>query len=88
MTKMAAMPIYGKSLQKSSSSEPACGFPRNLVCSIGDSCPFLFYTNDDLGVTLTYFTARSDLVTKGFSMGKWENSGYLRNYCSHWPENL
>ena len=21
-------------------------------------------------------------------MGKWENSGYPRNYCNQWPENL
>ena len=39
MTKMAAMPIYGKNLKKSSSPEPAGRFPRNLVISIGDSCP-------------------------------------------------
>ena len=39
MTKMAAMPIYGKNLKKSSSPEPAGRFPRNLVCNIGDSCP-------------------------------------------------
>ena len=38
MTKMAAMPIYGKNLKKSSAPEPAGRFPRNLVCSIGDSC--------------------------------------------------
>ena len=38
MTKMAAMPIYGKNLKKSSSPEPEGRFPRNLVCSIGDSC--------------------------------------------------
>ena len=38
MTKMAAMPIYGKNLKKSS-PETAGRFPRNLVCSIGDSCP-------------------------------------------------
>ena len=37
MTKMAA--IYGKNLKKSSSPEPAGRLPRNLVCSIGDSCP-------------------------------------------------
>ena len=37
MTKMAAMPIYGKNLKKSSSPEPAGRFPRNFVCSIGDS---------------------------------------------------
>ena len=24
----------------------------------------------------------------GFSIGKWENSGYFRNYCSQWPDNL
>ena len=39
MTKMAAMPIYGKNLKKSTSPEPSGRFPRNLVCSIGDSCP-------------------------------------------------
>ena len=38
MTKMAVMPIYGKNLKKSS-PEPAGTFLRNLVCSIGDSCP-------------------------------------------------
>ena len=38
MTKMAARPIHGKNLQKSSSPEPAGRFSRNLVCSIGDSC--------------------------------------------------
>ena len=39
MTKMAATPIYGKTLQKSSSPEPAGRFSRNLVCSIRDSSP-------------------------------------------------
>ena len=39
MTKMAAMPIYDKNLKKSSSPEPVGRFPRNLICSIGDSCP-------------------------------------------------
>ena len=34
MTKMAAMPIYGKNLKKSSSPEPIAGWPWNLVCSI------------------------------------------------------
>ena len=33
-------------------------------------------SNDDPGVTLTYFTARSNLVT-GFSAGKKENSGFF-----------
>ena len=34
MTKMAAMPIYGKNLKKSSSPQPIAEWPWNLVCSI------------------------------------------------------
>ena len=39
ITKMAATPIYGKNLKKSSSPEPEGRFPRNLVCSIRGSSP-------------------------------------------------
>ena len=67
MTKMAATPIYGKNPSKSS-PEAAGRFSRNLVCSI------IVYINDDPGVTLTYITAWSNLIT-------WENSGFFRNYC-------
>ena len=42
MTKIAAMPIHGKNLHKSSSPEPVGRFPRNLVCIIEDSCPSEF----------------------------------------------
>ena len=40
MNKIAAMPVYDKKkkLKKSSSPEPADRFPRNLVCSIRNSC--------------------------------------------------
>ena len=34
MTKMAAVPIYGKNLKKSSSLEPIDPWPWNLVCRI------------------------------------------------------
>ena len=34
MTNMAAMPIYGKNLKKSSSTKPIDRWPWNLVCSI------------------------------------------------------
>ena len=34
MTNMAAMPIYGKNLKKSSSPEPIDPWPWNFVCSI------------------------------------------------------
>ena len=42
MTKMAAMPIFGKTFQKSSSPEPAGRFQQNLVCSVWDSCHLKF----------------------------------------------
>ena len=38
MTNMAAMPIYGRTLQKFS-SEPMDRFLQNLLVSIGDSSP-------------------------------------------------
>ena len=62
MTKMAAMPIYGKnpSLIFSRTSRPIAtkhgmwhwGLLLSIVCS-----------NDDPEVTLTYFMARSNFVT-------------------------
>ena len=54
--------------------------PRGLL-------PIIVCSNDDPGVTdLFYGKVKSGNL--GFSMGTWENSGYLRNYCSQWPENL
>ena len=53
MTNMAAMPIYGKNLKNSSSLEPKLEYYQ--VCS-----------NDDLGLTLTYFIAMSNLVHYAF----------------------
>ena len=35
------------------------------------------YINDDSMLTLTYFTARSNLVKYASSMGKAENSGFF-----------
>ena len=66
MTKMAAMPIYGKNPLKvffSGTGRPISmklgmwhrGLQSIIICS-----------NDDLWVTLTYFTARSNLVTYAF----------------------
>ena len=63
MTKMAAMPIYGKNSSKiffSRTGEPIFTklgmYHRGLL-------PIIVYINDDPGVTLTYFTARSNLET-------------------------
>ena len=58
------MPIYSKKLKKKSSSlEPKGQWPWNLVYSIGCmSTTNQICSNDDPGLTLTYFRARSNLV--------------------------
>ena len=66
MTKMAAMPIYGKNLKKNLLhwNQKADDLESWHVASgarVGPSC-----SNDDPGLTLTYFTARSNLVPYGF----------------------
>ena len=65
MTKMAAMLIYGKNLKKSSSA--VSGVRLLPSCS-----------NVDPELTLTYFTARSNLVPYAFV---WEK-GFFQFLCS------
>ena len=57
------VPYMVKTLQKSSSPEPPGRLPWNLVYSIGDSGPIIICSNDDPGMTMTYFIPRSNLVT-------------------------
>ena len=67
MTKMVVMPIYDKNLKKSSSTK------RPMTFNLGMQHRVLEYyqvcSNDDPGLTLTYFTARSKLVPYAF---EWE----------------
>ena len=63
MTKMAAMPIYGKTLKK-------IFFSRTkgpMTLCIGS---IIVCSNDDPRLTLTYFIARSNLVSYAFIWGK------------------
>ena len=66
MTKMAATPIYGKNPSKIFLS----GTGRPISMKLGMQHPGLqpvkVCSNDDPGVTLTYFTAKSKFVTKVF----------------------
>ena len=66
MTKMAAMPIYGKNLKKIFFS----GTKRPMTLNLGMHHRVLEYyqvcSNDDPGMTLTYFTARSNLFPYAF----------------------
>ena len=63
ITKMAAMPIYGKKPLKTI-------FPGNTRQLLMKICikhqrpkPFIICANYDPGLTLTYFTARSNFAT-------------------------
>ena len=39
-------------------------------------------SNDDPGLTLTYFTARSNLVPSAFVQENGKTMDFFRNYCS------
>ena len=60
MTNMAAMPIYGKNLKKSSSPEPMT-LKLSMCHRVWEY--YQGYTNYDPGLTMTFFTPRSYLVT-------------------------
>ena len=66
MTNMAAMPIYGKNLKKIFFS----GIKRPMTLKVGMRYRVLkcyqVYSNDDPVLTLTYFTAMSNLVHYAF----------------------
>ena len=66
MTKMATMPIYGKNLKKIFFS----GTKRLIALKLGIQHRMLeyykIYSNDDPGLTLTYFMARSNLIPYAF----------------------
>ena len=84
MTKMAAMPMYGKTLKKSSSQGPKGWWPWKLVCGIGYSSTtkiFKWWPWDDLD--LFYGTVKFGPLC--FCMGeKSKTMDFLRNYCSLW----
>ena len=76
MPKMAAMPIYTKNLNKIFFS----GTKRPMALNFGMHHWVLEYyqicSNDDPGLTLTYFTARSNLVPYAFVWEKGKTMGF------------
>ena len=63
MTKMATTPIYGKNLSKVFLSGTGGPISTKLGMYNFGLQPIIVCSNDDPGVTLTFFTARSNLVT-------------------------
>ena len=64
MTKMAAMPIYGKNLKIFSRTKRPMTLKPGMQHWLLEY--YQFCLNDDPGLTLTYFTARSNLVPYAF----------------------
>ena len=66
MTKMAAMAIYGKHIKKIIFS--GTNKPKTLNLGMHHRVleHYQVYSNYDLGLTLTFFTARSNLVRYAF----------------------
>ena len=62
MTKMAAMPIYGENASKIFSRTGGPIFTK-LGIQHRELLSIIVCSNDDPGVTLTFFTARSNLLT-------------------------
>ena len=82
MTKMAAMPIYGKNHKQSSSLEPKSRWPWNLVCSIGYSSSTKFIQVTTMGwpwPILRHGLIWSLLLLYGDTF-----DDVFRNYCSLW----
>ena len=80
MTKMAAMPIYGKNLKKIFFSGTKRPMTLKLYMQHRVLKYYQIYSNDDPGLTLTYFTTRSNLVPYAFVWEKGK-TGFFRNYC-------
>ena len=74
MTKMAVMPIYCRNPSKFFFSGTEGPIFTKLDLQHRGPLLIIVCLNDDSGMTLTYFTARSNLVTLAFSIGKSENS--------------
>ena len=70
MTKMAAMPIYGKKPLKPIFPGTTGQILMKLCMKHQRPKPFIIFANFDPRLTLTYFTARSNFATQALT---WEN---------------
>ena len=86
MTKMAAMPIYGKTLKNFLLQNQQADFHE--IWYVASRTPahhslFKWWLSSDLDL----FYGKVKFGYLGFSMGKSEDSWFIRNYCSLWPES-
>ena len=67
MNKMAALPIYGKNTLKTFFPGTIWQILMKLCMKDQRPKPFIIRANYDPGLTLTYFTARSNFATYAFT---------------------
>ena len=70
MTKMAAMPIYGKNPSKIFFSRTGGSISKKLGMKHRWLKHYIVYINHDPVMTLTYFMARSTQVANAFEWGR------------------
>ena len=81
MTNMAAMPIYGKNLEKASSPEPRDPWPWNLVCSVMYGSTTKIVQIMTLGVPWPILR-QGQIWLHRLLYGKSENYLFFGTYCS------
>ena len=81
MTKMTAMPIYGKNHSKIFLTGTGGTISTKLGMYFWGLLPIIVYENNDLDPFYAKVKFRR-------FYRKMEKSRYFRNYCSRWPENL
>ena len=83
MTKMAAMPIYGKNPSKIFfSGTGRTDYHETWYVASDDSCLNIVCSNDDPGVDLDLFYGKVKFGNKGFSLGKSENCWFFRTIAA------
>ena len=86
MTKMAAMPIYGKNLKQNLLLQnPKVDDLETWYAALGARVLSQDCSNDDPGLTLTYFTAMSNLVPYAFVWEKCKTMDFSETivFCDH-----
>ena len=82
MTKMAAMPLYVKKPSKIFFSGTGKPISAKLGIWHWGLQPIIVCSNDDHPVTLTYFTARSNLVTEAFLCEKVKTVNFSETFAA------
>ena len=87
MTKMAALPIYGKNIKGNFLWNRNADDLETWYTALSTLLEYYYVcSNDAPGLTLNYFTTRSNLVHYAFVWEKVQTMDFFRIYCILWYE--